>query len=134
MVVDDLQKQVMDKRLLRTIPYYVTCQTTSELESFNNHLLIYAPKRNALRTQLADKDGNLRWKRSFSKAANNWSVKPVKEVKQYKYIPDLLTKIAGVYLAGEDTLRSAVKVDPLDPRRISAHIATISPKPQNQRR
>ncbi|KAH3838413.1 hypothetical protein DPMN_111822 [Dreissena polymorpha] len=123
MVVDDLQKQVMDKRLLRTIPYYVTCQTTSELESFNNHLLIYAPKRNALR-----------WKRSFSKAANNWSVKPVKEVKQYKYIPDLLTKIAGVYLAGEDTLRSAVKVDPLDPRRISAHIATISPKPQNQRR
>lgn len=44
---DSLQRVVLEPRLLKSFPYYITCQATSELKSFNNHILMYAPKRSA---------------------------------------------------------------------------------------
>lgn len=40
---------------------------------------------------------NYRWKRAFSKAANNWTVHPEKVKKQYEYIPELQARIAMRY-------------------------------------
>ncbi|XP_052285951.1 uncharacterized protein LOC127881841 [Dreissena polymorpha] len=152
MAVKDLQKTVMEPRLLKTFPYYVTCQTTSELEMFNNHLLMYAPKRNAFgyagykcrcqlaaidythhvdRQTLVDKDGKTRVRRVHSKAANNWMVVPVKEKKQYKYILGLLSRICMEYIQinKENPLRSKFRVDPDDPKKIASTIAQCPPPP-----
>lgn len=47
--LDSLQRVVLEPRLLKSFPYYITCEATSELENFNNHILMYAPKRSAFR-------------------------------------------------------------------------------------
>lgn len=73
-----------------------------------------------------DEDGNPRCKRIHSKAANNWSVVPLKEPKKYSYIPELLTLIGLEYCKKEQTLRSKVQLEEGHPKRIAS---TIAPKP-----
>ncbi|WAR26757.1 hypothetical protein MAR_012461 [Mya arenaria] len=56
-------------------------ETTSELESFNNHILISA--------------------RKYSKSANCWSVQPLKVAKDYTHIPGLMKNIINLFCMGE---------------------------------
>lgn len=141
-----LERVLFNARFLSTMRYYVTCQTTSELESFNSHLLMYAAKRQSFtygvykaRCQLAaidymmhlerpyktNKKGEQYYNRAFSKATNQWVVKPVKEKKQYSYIPELLLDVIVSYCAGSKKLRDPVEKAPSDP----IHVAqTIAPK------
>ena len=73
-----------------------------------------------------------RLKRTFSKAANNWTVHPVKEAKQYVYIYDLLREICMEYCAGEIKLRSKAPVEEHDPRHIAPTIAPSAPPPTSE--
>ncbi|XP_060600559.1 uncharacterized protein LOC132753993 [Ruditapes philippinarum] len=146
----ELRKLVFDKRFLRKFDKFVTCQTTSELESFNNHILMYAPKRNAFsylvyrcrcqlaaidynkhlhRQQKTDKEGKPRWKRVYSKASKNWSVQPIKESKDYLYISELQVAIMERYLRREYPLSSKVRLSVDHPKRISIHSAPVEPLP-----
>lgn len=118
---DDLQRSVLEPRLLKSFHYYTTCQTTSELESFNNHILMYAPKRSAFsyesykcrcylaaidytmhleRDPVRDKTGNKVHKSKFSKGSNNWTSAEVKVPKTYSYIPKLMMAIVNEYCGG----------------------------------
>ncbi|KAH3858776.1 hypothetical protein DPMN_101405 [Dreissena polymorpha] len=95
--------------------------TTSELESFNIHILMYAPKRNAFsyavyrcRCQLAAIDYSkhlnrpfcwtkkeIRGERVHSKAAGNWSTRPMKKPKEYTYITGLITEVTNEFTIGK---------------------------------
>lgn len=72
-----------------------------------------------------------RWRRMYSKAANNWTVVPVKGKKDYNYIPDLLTQVALEYCTQrkQHPLRGKREKDEADPRRIAKTIARKEPPP-----
>ncbi|XP_014678030.1 PREDICTED: uncharacterized protein LOC106817839 [Priapulus caudatus] len=40
-----LKRVVLDRYMMRTLPYYVRFRHTGALENFNSHVLMYAPKR-----------------------------------------------------------------------------------------
>lgn len=147
---DSLQKVVLEPRLLKSFPYYITCQATSELESFNNHILMYAPKRPAFsfeaykcrcflaaidyskhmeRETARDKKGNIRYRRKFSKSSNNWTSSVLKAPKQYSYIPDLMMDIINDYCLGckENPLRSEIVMSDSNPGHIAPTIAPVEP-------
>lgn len=73
-----------------------------------------------------------RLKRTFSKAANNWSVYPVKENKQYEYIPELMEAICKEYCSGKQALRSKVQLEEHHPKLLAKTIAPSSPPPSSQ--
>lgn len=142
------ERILLDARFQNTLKYYVTCQTTSKLESFNNHLLMYVSKRHAYsypvyscRCQLAaidytshlnrplrqNKNGEYYYKRYFSKAANQWHVKYVTIAKDYEYMPHIMTKILSQFcqLYKEKALRHLVRLQEDDPRHIAPNIAPM---------
>ncbi|XP_078671186.1 uncharacterized protein LOC144911212 [Branchiostoma floridae x Branchiostoma belcheri] len=104
-----LSTVVLNKRFLKTASKYLRFRTTSDLESFQNHILMYASKRHAYsppvyraRCQLAaidynahkdravwkTKDGHIKYKRRFQKKSERWSVHVPKQPKTYSYIQD----------------------------------------------
>ncbi|XP_052779482.1 uncharacterized protein LOC128216843 [Mya arenaria] len=120
--METLEKIITAPRFLNTMKYYVTCQTTSELESFNNHILMYVSKRHAYsydvykcRCQIAaidymkhldrpyrkNKKGSPCSARKYSKSANCWSVQPLKVAKDYTHIPGLMKNIINLFCMGE---------------------------------
>ncbi|XP_041944552.1 uncharacterized protein LOC121706671 [Alosa sapidissima] len=99
---------VLDKRWLGLVKKFLNFRTTSDLGSFQNHILMYSSKRHAYtpfvyktRTLLAaidynkhnrrlparKRDGQKIYRRSYNKKSK--SVYTMKEKKQYSYIPDL---------------------------------------------
>ncbi|XP_061167506.1 uncharacterized protein LOC133176400 [Saccostrea echinata] len=105
---------VMDKRRLNQVHYYLNCRSTAELENFQNLILVYASKRHSYspptyrtRNYLAaldqnghceretkkNKDGSIKYQRSFNKKSGVWSVHELKAEKNYPYIPALIHKI-----------------------------------------
>ncbi|KAH3692340.1 hypothetical protein DPMN_183604 [Dreissena polymorpha] len=89
--------------------------TTSELESFNNHLLIRSkPKRNAFRR-----------KKVYSKAACNWSTRPVKKT----YITGLITEVINEFTIGKKRISGKCEQLPEDSKRIRSTIAPVTPPP-----
>lgn len=141
-----LEKVIMDPRFMNTLKYYITCQTTSELESFNNHLLMYAAKRQSYsypvykcRCQIAaidymshkdrpykvNKKGDYYYNRYFSKGANQWRFKYVKEQKTYSYISQLMVLILSEYcnFYKEKPLSKKRELEADDPRRLAENVA-----------
>ncbi|XP_053388891.1 uncharacterized protein LOC123544069 [Mercenaria mercenaria] len=134
-----LEKIIMDHRFQSNLGHYVTCQTTSEIESFNNHLLMYVSKRHAFtyasykcRCQLAaidymhhlnrplrkNKKGEFYYCRTFSKAANHWGFKYVKVPKDYSYIPEMMIAVLSVYC-------KSFKERPLSKKRLRARMIPV---------
>lgn len=65
------------------------------------------------------------------KKSSRWSVYPVKVKKDYNYIPELKTK--ALVLRMQDRIGMKKKeLEPEDPRRLSAHLAPVEPKPTGQ--
>lgn len=147
---DALIKIVMDKHLLRKIPYYLHCRSTAELENFHNVILKYASKRHSYgpltynaRNELAaidhnahcerevvvNKDGSKRLQRYYSKKGGRWTVNEVKAQKKYPYISDLLRQILMKRLSDDIGMNRNVILEASDPRRLSATIAPIPPPP-----
>ncbi|CAH1266706.1 Hypp3535 [Branchiostoma lanceolatum] len=108
--VRKLTSIALDKTWLKKVHKYLNFRTTSELESFQNHILMYASKRHAFcppvyeaRCQLAaidynkhlgrpdwlSKEGEAKYKRKFQKKSERWTANTMKEPKKYEYISQL---------------------------------------------
>ncbi|XP_041944101.1 uncharacterized protein LOC121706417 isoform X2 [Alosa sapidissima] len=140
---------VFEKRWLNLVRKFLNFRTTSDLESFQNHILLYAAKRMSYtpfvyktRTLLAaidynmhnrrvpalNKDGHKMYKKSYNKKSKNWAVYTIKEKKEYKYIPDLQKAILGRRLKSGTGLPRKTTLRPEDPRRLGL-LSSAEPSP-----
>lgn len=147
-----LREIVLDKHLLKKIPYFLHCSTAA-LESFQNLILKYSPKRlsytphvytartllaaldhnaNCDRPAAVKKDGSLRQQRYYSKKSGHWSVCHVKEEKTYPYVSDIISSCIEKRLIDPIRMNRPVVLDADDPRRISKTLASVEPPPTAQ--
>ncbi|XP_063076603.1 uncharacterized protein LOC134466651 isoform X1 [Engraulis encrasicolus] len=140
---------VLDKRWLDQVKKFLNFRTTSDLENFQNHILMYASKRMSYtpfvyktRTLLAaidynkhngrrpaqNREGKIIYRRKYSKKSEHWSVYAVKETKQYSYIPDLQRAIVKRRLESGTGLPRKQTMRPDDPRRLGV-LAKEQPPP-----
>uniref|UniRef100_A0A1A8IKB3 Si:dkeyp-30e7.2 n=1 Tax=Nothobranchius kuhntae TaxID=321403 RepID=A0A1A8IKB3_NOTKU len=144
-----LSRIVLNQRWLKDIEKLLTFRTTAELESFQNHILMYAGKRFAFsfgvyeaRTLLAALDynhhnhrpvhvnikGQVSHKRVYNKKSQRYSVHTVKETKDYGYIPELQTRILEKRLSSAGGLPKRRSIQADDPRALGP-LSGISPPP-----
>ncbi|KAJ8017828.1 hypothetical protein HOLleu_44520 [Holothuria leucospilota] len=140
---------IFDKKLMKDMHYYRNFRHTSYLESFHNHILMYASKRYSFgydgyrtrnylaaidfnhhrdRANVRDADGNIKLQAKYSKASKQWHPVPVKEPKDYSYIQDLMGRIVSARVANPCHLATKPPVPADHPRNIRPH-ATVVPKP-----
>ncbi|KAL5019014.1 hypothetical protein ScPMuIL_004736 [Solemya velum] len=145
-----LRDIVYNTRLLHSFPYYVNFRSNSAIETFNNHILMYAGKRFAYsfqsykaRNHLAaidynmhlqrpvklNKKGETVYHRSYSKHSHHWQAYPVKELKGYTYIPDLLLSMGRKLESPGVPMRQVLDIPEGDPRLLALTIAPHQPKP-----
>ncbi|KAK7128318.1 hypothetical protein R3I94_016778 [Phoxinus phoxinus] len=143
-----LSEIVLNRRWLKDIEKFLTFRTTSQLESFQNHILMYAAKRFAFsyetyeaRTFLAALDynhhnhrpvhvnnkGQVSQKRLYSKKSQRYRVQTVKVAKDYSYIPDLQIKILGLRLQSARGLPRKRSYRPDDPRFLGPLSGIVPP-------
>ncbi|XP_041369860.1 uncharacterized protein LOC121383828 [Gigantopelta aegis] len=131
----------------------------SDLETLNNHILMYAAKRFAysypsfqarnylaaidyekhldsphMKTRtgvLSYKCDCFRYHRAYSKHSKHWRVWPRKVEKEYNYIPDIMMMILNLYF-DDKAVRISVEMSETDPRRIVSTIAPIAPPPTSK--
>ncbi|KAL0973433.1 hypothetical protein UPYG_G00203580 [Umbra pygmaea] len=117
--------------------FYCALRSTAELESFHNHILMYASKRfsfsppvYAARTMLAGldynhhvyrqarrkADGTIQYGKVYNKKSRKWSLYLVKVEKDYSYIVDLQNAIVRQRLSSEGMPRRRTR-RPDDPRQ-----------------
>lgn len=144
-----LATELTDKRFLKNLPYYRNFRHTGILESFNNHVLMYAPKRHsygyvgfklrmklamidhnshASRIQATTKDGRLQYQCKYSKASGRFSVVPLMEKKKYEFMPELMQKVFTQKAKTPGRIRQHVSLAMDDPRRIHPRISML-PRP-----
>ncbi|XP_065131571.1 uncharacterized protein [Paramisgurnus dabryanus] len=140
---------VLDKRWLSQVKKFINFRTTSDLESFQNHILMYAAKRFAYsppvyktrvllaaldynnhnhRLPARNKDGHKIYRRYFNKKSQIWSVYTTKEKKQYSYIQDLQKAILGRRIRSGRGLPRKQMLRSDDPRRMGL-LAAVPPPP-----
>ncbi|KAK7938326.1 hypothetical protein WMY93_001652 [Mugilogobius chulae] len=106
----------MQMNFLEDVKKYITFRTTSDLENFQNHILMcaakcfaYSPKVYTARTQLTAIDDNYHnvldlahnnegqkiYKRYYNIKSKNLSVYALKDVKACNYIPELQKTIVS---------------------------------------
>lgn len=124
-----LSAVIMEKQFLRKFGYYAHFRHTGNLESFHNHILMYAPKSTRLgmigykvRTTLAaidhckhsdrpyayDKEGKQQYTLHYNRRSKTWIPHKVKVKKSYDYIPELIAKAFVEYF---------IDIEPLDMKR-----------------
>lgn len=134
-----LEAIVLKKRWLKNVHRYLPFRSTCELESFHNHLLMYASKRFSFsplvyeaRTLLAaldynhhrnrppmlNKNGQKIFRRQFQKKTGRWTVYALKVAKDYNYIPDLQAEIVRRRLQADVGMPRRRVRRPEDPRTL----------------
>uniref|UniRef100_UPI0037E704BE uncharacterized protein n=1 Tax=Semicossyphus pulcher TaxID=241346 RepID=UPI0037E704BE len=109
-----LTEVVLDARWLKSVHKYLHFRSTAELESFHNHILMYAskhfcfsPPMYAARVMLAGldynhnvdrpakrrADGSIQYDKVHNKKSRKWSLYTLKVEKDYSYIVDLESAI-----------------------------------------
>ncbi|KAI8509538.1 hypothetical protein Bbelb_133860 [Branchiostoma belcheri] len=132
---------ILNPRWLKTTHKYLRFRTTSDLESFQNHILMYASKRYAFsppvyeaRCQLAAldynehkdravwkaKDGHIKYKRRFQKKSERWSIYVPREPKKYLYIKDLQAEIVDKRVDSGRGMSTTQPMSETDPRRLAS--------------
>ncbi|KAL3858299.1 hypothetical protein ACJMK2_012893 [Sinanodonta woodiana] len=144
-----LRKLVLDMRFLnQTHHYLISSGSTAELENFQNLILMYASKRIAYRPPTyrsrnlltaiyhnrhinrpsnVNRDGTLRYQRSFNKKRRRWSAYSVKEDKSYDCITELMAKVIERRLNDTIGMNKPALLETDDPRHISRVLAPIPP-------
>ncbi|CAL9689627.1 unnamed protein product [Knipowitschia caucasica] len=136
-VHEALKSIIMNKRWLNEVHKYLNFRSTSDLESFQNHLLMYASKRTAFcppvfetrmllaaidynyhkdRPDQLQSDGTKMYRRLYKKKVCRYMLYTQKTPKTYGYIPDLQTIILRRRLGGPGMPRHRIS-RPDDPRR-----------------
>ncbi|XP_035671511.1 uncharacterized protein LOC118412627 [Branchiostoma floridae] len=144
-----LKSIIYNKRWLKTVTKYLRFRTTSDLESFQNHILMYASKRHSFtppvykaRCQLAaldynahkdrpvwkTKDGHIKYRRRFQKKSDRWSIYVSKQPKHYAYIRDLQSAIVLKRINSHRGMRRTQPLSETDPRRLG-NLASIPAPP-----
>ncbi|XP_067271162.1 uncharacterized protein [Pseudorasbora parva] len=134
-----LEKIVLNKRWLKDVHRYLPFRSTCQLESFHNHILMYASKRFSFsplvyeartllaaldynhhknRPPLLNKEGQLILRRQYQKKSGRWTVYTMKEEKNYSYIPDLQAAILRKRLDSDRGCPRRRILRPDDPRTL----------------
>uniref|UniRef100_A0A8C1WSE2 Uncharacterized protein n=1 Tax=Cyprinus carpio TaxID=7962 RepID=A0A8C1WSE2_CYPCA len=146
MAHEALKSIVRNKRWLNEVHKYLNFRSffehihilsTADLESFQNHILMYASKRTAFsppvfearmllaamdynyhkdRPELCKSDGSKQYRRLYKKNARRYMLYAQKTSKTYGYIPELQAMILQKRLAGKGMPRRRT-LRPDDPRR-----------------
>ncbi|XP_077988832.1 uncharacterized protein LOC144443271 isoform X2 [Glandiceps talaboti] len=145
-----LRHIVFDKSFLKRVPYFLNNRSTADLESFHQLILMYASKRFAysppvyrVRNILAAldhnvhrardaqqrQDGRIGYHRGYNKKSSTWSTKTVKEQKTYPHYTALKKSILQTRLEEKRGMQHKRELEPTDPRRISTHLAPVTPPP-----
>ncbi|XP_067287194.1 uncharacterized protein [Pseudorasbora parva] len=140
---------VLDKHWLKNVKKFINFRTTSDLENFQNHILMYAGKRFSYkpavyrtRTILAaidynchnhrlpsrNRDGHKIYRRYYNKRSKSWSVYTMKEKKDYSYIPDLQRAIVAKRMQSGGGLPRKLTLRTDDPRHLGL-LAPVQPPP-----
>ncbi|XP_066305016.1 uncharacterized protein [Branchiostoma lanceolatum] len=146
-----LSEILLNPRWLKTAHKFLRFRTTSDLESFQNHVLMYASKRYAFsppvyeaRCKLAaldynehkdravwvTKDGDIKYKRRFQKKSDRWSIYVPREPKKYNYIQDLQAEIVDARIDSNKGMSRTQPMSASDPRRLGT-LARVAPVPTN---
>ncbi|KAK7916712.1 hypothetical protein WMY93_012473 [Mugilogobius chulae] len=113
-----LQQIVLDARWLKNVPKYLSFRSTAELESFHNHILMYASKRFSFSPPVyKPESGWLIWKIVQQAIEDVASVHHQKQ-KEYRYIPDLQSAILHSRLLAARGMSEKRPVRLDDPRRL----------------
>uniref|UniRef100_A0A1A8PZ00 Uncharacterized protein n=1 Tax=Nothobranchius pienaari TaxID=704102 RepID=A0A1A8PZ00_9TELE len=140
---------VLNKRWQKDVHKYLHFRSTALLESFQNHILMYASKRQAFsykvyearvllaaldynfhlnRPAIRNAEGQLIFKRKYNKNARRYSVYSLKSEKGYEYIPVLQSKIINERLARGVGMPRTRSMRDDDPRRLGL-VPPIAPPP-----
>ncbi|XP_059917444.1 uncharacterized protein LOC132464840 [Gadus macrocephalus] len=142
-----LSEIVLDEHWLKNVEKFLSFRSTAELESFHNHILMYASKRFSFsppvykaRTLLAaldynhhvhrpvkrKADGSIEYCKLYNKKSKTWSLYTVKVEKDYGYMADLQSAILEARLTSDKGLPKTRKKRPNDPRQYGV-LASIPP-------
>ncbi|XP_073711935.1 uncharacterized protein [Misgurnus anguillicaudatus] len=146
-----LTRIILDARWLKNVHKFLPFRSTSELESFHNHLLMYASKRfsfsppvYAARTMLAGldynhhvnrpvrrkADGSIQYGKIYNKRSRRWRLYALKEEKNYSYIADLQGAILMKRLSGSERVQQRRPPKPGDPRLLGVLSGVPAPSTQ----
>ena len=149
-VMEKLRTVILDSKILSKLEYYTTFRHTGFIENFNSMLTKYAPKRCAFdypyfkcrmalagldhnmhiyRPQATTKDGRACYKRKYCKATRKFRVEPVKEKKDFSYVPYCLAKIVAERQCRTDTVHERLTRVPGDPKLISKNLDLVVKPP-----
>ncbi|XP_041834095.1 uncharacterized protein LOC121635100 [Melanotaenia boesemani] len=130
---------VLKKRWLKDIHKYLRFRSTADLESFHNHVLMYASKRFAFTPPVYEArvilaaldynfhlgrptrqraDGSNMYTRIFRKNAKRYSVYALKTPKTYGYIQALQTEVVKCRLEADKGMPRTRTLRPDDPRKL----------------
>ena len=92
---------------------------------FITRILLAALDHNVhlFRTDLEDSNGQVRYKKTYSKRSKNWRVEPVKEPKKYPHWAVMAAKILKKRASDTETIARRKTVLPNHPKRLAATIA-----------
>ncbi|XP_073669281.1 uncharacterized protein [Paramisgurnus dabryanus] len=143
---------VLNKRWQKDVHKYLRFRSTAHLESFQNHILMYASKRQAFTPRVYDArvvlaaldynfhrerpayrtaEGQQLFKKKYNKNARRYSLYTVKCEKSYAYIPELQARILkGRFTSGVGMPRKRT-LCPDDPRRLGV-VPPILPPPTSE--
>ncbi|XP_020786323.2 uncharacterized protein LOC110165467 [Boleophthalmus pectinirostris] len=145
-----LRDLMLDLRWLNTVTKFLSFRSTAELESFHNHVSMYAGKRFAFskkvyeaRVHLASldynnhlnreprrrKDGSTQKGKLYNKRTKTWHLYTHKAPKEYKYIPDLQTLILQSRLLSLRGMADSFPSKPDDPQRLGPLTGVQLPSP-----
>eukprot|EP00112_Aurelia_sp_Birch-Aquarium-sp1_P012866 Seg2710.2 transcript_id=Seg2710.2/GoldUCD/mRNA.D3Y31 product="hypothetical protein" protein_id=Seg2710.2/GoldUCD/D3Y31 len=150
--LEKLRSVVFDPKFISNLSYNTKFRHTGNVENFNSMLTKYAPKRNAFdyryfigRMALAaidhnmhahraiakTKDGRSCYKRCYNKSTRKYHAQPVKECKEYNYIPYCLAKIITARQQ-LDSVSGRVVRSKRDPRFISPNLDLANKAPPTE--
>ena len=152
--LEKLRSVVLDQKLLSNLSYYSKFRHTGIIENFNSMLMKYASKRVAydypyFKTRMAlaaidhnmhlnrpivtARDGRRCFKRKYNKRSRKFTADPVKEKKQFSYIPFCLAKIVAERKGRKDSAMERLVRVPHDPKLISPTLDLVNqPPPTSQ--
>ncbi|KAM4605450.1 uncharacterized protein ACJ7VT_017694 isoform 2-T2 [Polymixia lowei] len=140
---------VLDEHWLKDVKKFLNFRTTSDLEAFKNHILMYAGKQFSYSPSIIEArillaaldynhhnhrppalthDGRKMNKRYYNKKSKRWSVYTMKVPKDYSYISELQKIILRKQLKFGEGLPKKRPLEPDDPGRLGL-VTEIPPPP-----
>ncbi|KAM4736945.1 uncharacterized protein FYW61_004575 isoform 2-T3 [Anableps anableps] len=146
-----LSEIVLNECWLKEVHKYLHFRSTAELESFHNHILMYASKcfsfspsvyearillagldynNHVHRPPKRRPDGSIEYRKLYNKKSRKWCLYAVKEEKEYRYIPQIQRAIVRKRVAAGRGVSRPTTMKPNDPRQFG--VLFVVPAPATQ--